>query len=137
MAAVVDPRRQFVGDQTLVGHEEQLDGQRPGDAHHHGQALADGRGTFGDLGIERCRREALDEDPLVVPVAREWERRDAPDRAPRDDDRDLRREGQLGLGKERFAGRPADPLDGAIDLRRVVQAQLTATVVATGRDLQA
>ena len=85
VAAVMDAWGELIGDQALIRHEEELDGEGAGHAHHHGQPLADGEGPFGDLGVERRRREALDQDPLVMPVACERERRDPPDGAAGDD----------------------------------------------------
>ncbi len=61
---------------------------------------------------------------------------DPADDAAGDDDRQLGRERQLGLGEQRLAVRPAEARQRAIDVVRSLQPELAAAVVATGRDLQ-
>ena len=75
VAAVVDARRELVDDEPAVGHEEQLDGQRAGQAHRHAPAARRARSPGRRRPGRRRRRDALDEDARVVDVAGERVRR--------------------------------------------------------------
>ena len=62
VAAVVDPRGQLVDDERAVAQEEQLRGQRAGQVHRVGQAVADVDGTRGDGFGDRCGRHGFEQD---------------------------------------------------------------------------
>ena len=53
-----------------------------------------------------------------------------------DDDRQLRLEIELALGEQGGSGRPAEPLPGVVELRRVGDPELTSPVIAADRQLE-
>ena len=86
--------------------------------------------------LDRRRRDGLDQDPCVVAVPGDRERRRLAVDVPRDHDRQLALEGQLALGQQRRAGLPPEPLPGVVELGDVGDPELAAAVVATDRQLE-
>ena len=135
VAAVVDTRSELVDHELAVRHQEQLGRERPGHAHRDGQPLPEVSGTVGDLGGDRRGRHGFRQDPRVVGVPRQRERRRSAVDAAGHDDRHLHVEGHLGLGQEGVAGRAAEPLERPIEVRGGVHADLAPAVVPPGRGL--
>ena len=87
---------------AAVGHEEQLGGQRAGQAHRDGQPLPEVGRPRGDVGVDvgRARRSRRG-SPRRGRCGRAGSVASLAVDAARDDDRELRREGELALGEER------------------------------------
>ncbi len=139
VTAVVDPRRKLVDDQRAVGHQEQLDGEDPDEAHPRREAGPQfHRGSL-DGRRDPGRDDGPNEDPTIVDVPRDRERdRHAID-GPPDHDRQLGLERLLALEQHRAiaeAQRRRRGSDDRVEIGLVVESDLAPTVVAARGRLQ-